>query len=138
MSTTADTFTWKPEYELGIAEIDAQHKVLLTTTGELHHALESGAPEGEVLTHIEKILTLKAEHFATEERRFHEFNFEGTEEHEKFHQDFSTRVVKMREECGTDTKLFGAKLVDFLTHWFVGHLKGVDSKYVACFHEHGL
>ncbi len=138
MDTPADIFSWKPEYELGITEIDEQHKVLLATTATLHEALESGVDGEEVQTLIDKILALKAEHFATEERRFHEFNFEGTEEHEKFHQDFSNHVVKMREECGSDVKLFGSKLVNFLTHWFVGHLKGVDSKYVQCFHEHGL
>jgi hemerythrin len=137
MDSLTEILTWRPAYELGIAEIDTQHRDLLVVARELHTHIHSGLRDAEyVEKHIADILAKKAEHFATEERRFAEYAYEDAEEHVKLHQGFSLHVEALRKEYGEDTFLFAEKLVDFLAHWFVGHLDSVDSKYVPCFHAH--
>jgi hemerythrin-like metal-binding protein len=137
MESLADILTWRPAYELGIAEIDAQHRALLVVAHELHTHLSLGTRDTAFMQkHIDDMLSLKAEHFATEERRFAEYAYEDAEEHVKLHQGFSLHVEALRTECGDDVALFAQKFVDFLAHWFVGHLGAVDSKYVPCFRSH--
>jgi hemerythrin-like metal-binding protein len=87
---------------------------------------------------VEKILASKAAHFATEEKYFHQFNFDGTAEHERLHRDFSEQIAYLQKEYASDINMLSAKLVDFLALWLVGHLMGVDQKYKQCFKDGGL
>lgn len=136
---TPDLFTWKTEYELGIPIIDSQHRSLLATAATLHEVLLTSDPShSEIERLIQSIVDQKAEHFATEERLFAECAYEGAEEHAALHRGFSTHVDVLRAEHGHDLPLFAGELIDFLAHWFVGHLHSVDAKYVPCFSDHDV
>jgi hemerythrin-like metal-binding protein len=129
---------WDPSYSVGVAELDAQHQGLIKIINHLMDVISDVPPEEEVKKIIGEIVAYKAMHFGTEEKYFHEFNFEGTEEHEKKHREFNVQVEAVQKQYEGDTIGFAFAIVDFLSDWLIGHLMGMDKKYTTCFNEHGL
>ncbi len=129
---------WKDEYSVGIKEIDNQHQVLFEIINQLIETINTTPSAEEVTKIIDNILKYKIAHFATEEKYFHQFNFEGTAEHEAAHRLFDQSVSKLREDYRDDVVGLAFALVDFLEDWLIGHLMGADKKYTQCFHDHGM
>lgn len=129
---------WEDKYSVGVAEIDNQHKNLVAITNELFEAINSGITVEKINTIINSLVAFKAEHFATEEKYFKEFNYELTEEHILEHKRFNDTVVSLGKEYSHDVIAFAFKLVDFIEDWLIKHMMTDDQKYKQCFKDHGL
>jgi hemerythrin-like metal-binding protein len=136
MSSTK--LVWEDKYNI-VKEIDEQHKHLFEIINDLIEIINSQHPKDEDIAGIiNKIVEYKAMHFATEERHFHEFNFEGTLEHEARHREFNQKVSEIQQANQGNAIAFAFALVDFLEDWLVNHLMNMDQKYKKCFNDHGL
>ncbi len=133
-----ETLAWKEEYSVGVKEIDDQHKQLFKIINDLIRVINATPSEKAVSDIVNKLIAYKAVHFGTEEKYFHQFNFEGTAEHEAAHAMFNKRVSVIQTEHKEDVIAFAFALVDFLEDWLIGHLLGLDQKYKTCFSEHDL
>jgi hemerythrin len=129
---------WEEKYSVGVEEIDNQHKHMFDTINHLLEIISVNTAVKELDSIINALVEYKLLHFATEEKYFLEFNYEGREEHEAKHHEFNDKFGKLREEYPTNTIEFAFKLVDFLEDWLIEHLITMDQKYVQCFHDHGL
>ncbi|MBF0570166.1 MAG: hemerythrin family protein [Candidatus Omnitrophica bacterium] len=130
--------SWSESYSVGVAEIDAQHKKLVSILNLLVSSMAQGA-EKKVLS---SILTDLAEyagyHFDTEERYMEKFNFPGLESHRMEHQWFKTKVTTLLEADKNGEPVVAVELLEFLWEWLRKHILGVDQKFSACFRENGL
>src|SRR5574343_1156855 len=131
MPHTIEIFPWTVNFETGIPEIDAQHKVLVRLLNTLvgHLAFQSEAPQIDAV--LEELKKYTVYHFAAEERIWHEHfcNDPWEELHAKAHSDFIERVVEFRSiqsECDYETML--EELVSFLTHWLAMHIIESDKR----------
>lgn len=129
---------WKDEFSVGVVEIDNQHKKMVEIINYLVDIIGRTPDEEEVKRIIGDIVKYKAEHFATEEKYFHQFNYEGTVEHEQRHREFNEQITLLQAKNEGDAIGFAFELVEFLEDWLIGHLLTMDKKYTQCFHEHGL
>lgn len=129
---------WEEQYSVGVKELDDQHKRMFATINKLMEIINSGKTEEDLGSIIESLINYKIFHFATEEKYFKEFNYEGAEEHIQKHQEFNTKLISLKEKYPTYTIEFAFDLVNFLEDWLIGHLMITDRKYIECFHEHGL
>ncbi|MCX6757105.1 MAG: bacteriohemerythrin [Candidatus Nomurabacteria bacterium] len=129
---------WEEKYSVGVEELDDQHKRMFATINKLMEIINSGKTEEDLGSIIESLINYKIFHFATEEKYFKEFNYEGAEEHIQKHQEFNTKLISLKEKYPTYTIEFAFDLVNFLEDWLIGHLMITDRKYIECFHEHGL
>ena len=77
-------------------------------------------------------------HFATEEKYFDEFKYEGAEEHKAEHRKLEKSVADMQKRAKAGDLTFTVELLDFFEDWLIKHLAEMDQKYVKCFNEHGL
>ena len=129
---------WEDKYSVGVAEIDKQHQLMFATINELLEAINTNSA-AEYLDHIIKSLVeYKTSHFATEEKYFQEFNYEGAAEHIAEHQDFNNKLTALQNQYAKNTTEFAFALVDFLEDWLINHLLDADQKYKECFLAHGL
>jgi len=129
---------WENKYSVGVVEIDLQHQKMFEVINQLIDIL-GGVPTSEQLTEIiNSLIEYKKFHFATEEKYFKEFNFEGTQEHINAHNTFGSRLQEIQQENGSDTISLAYDLVDFLEDWLIDHLQTLDQKYRQCFISHGL
>jgi len=129
---------WEDKYSVGVEEIDNQHKFMFGVINELLDAIHTNSPEEHLGHIIESLVKYKQFHFATEEKYFAEFHYEGTEDHIKRHHEFNSKLEALKAEYPTYSIEFAFKLVDFLEDWLINHLMTVDQQYKECFKSHGL
>lgn len=129
---------WSSQYELGIKEIDEQHHSLVNIINELLDSFNQDAElevTKKVLDELEDYANL---HFATEEKYFDKFQFEGTEEHKAEHRKFKEELVTLKNDLQMGKTTVPEATLHLLVSWFTDHEQDFDKKYVPCFHEHGL
>jgi hemerythrin len=136
--TDGTKLVWKAEYSVNIKEIDQQHQGLFEIINNLIKVINSKPNDEQVAGIIKQIVEYKKVHFATEEKYFHQFNFEGTAEHEAAHQLFNDTLTNIQSKYQEDVYGFAFALVDFLEDWLIHHLMNMDQKYKKCFNDHGL
>ncbi|MFA6476297.1 MAG: bacteriohemerythrin [Candidatus Paceibacterota bacterium] len=129
---------WDEKYSVGVQELDDQHKRMFAVINELLEAIETNTPEDHLEHIIKTLVDYKIFHFATEEKYFKEFNYEGTEEHIAKHHEFNDKLGSLKEKYPTYNIEFAFALVDFLEDWLINHLMTVDQEYKECFRTHGL
>ena len=129
---------WDGALELGIPEIDAQHKKLVDLINELYTAVQEKHTT-EALQRILRGLSDYAKvHFATEERYFREFGYPEAKIHEQQHQDFVSKVADFQEKFEKGETRLPMEMMAFLRQWLVKHIQRSDSRYVPLFEENGL
>ncbi len=131
MGPLADVFPWTPSFETGIAEIDEQHRGLVSLLNVLvnHLAFHSDAP-----TRARVFNDLKAyavNHFRTEERIWRE-QLAGDAweaEHIAEHADFTARVQALSpDDLQRPFDDVVADIITFLTHWLAIHILESDRR----------
>lgn len=134
----AKSIIWSDDYKLGIEIIDAQHKQFVEIIDELYRSIQNLTSEKELEGILDKLVNYHTIHFATEERYFEEFNYEGMKEHKEAHHLFNQKISDFQKQAKEGTHDIGFDLIDYLEDWLIDHLSTMDKKYVDCFHEHGL
>jgi len=129
---------WDNKYSVKVKEIDDQHKKMFDTINHLIDILGSNPTQEQLNEIIKALVEYKQFHFATEEKYFDEFKYEGTEEHKNAHKIFNEKLEEIVKISHGDVATLAFKLVDFLEDWLIDHLMVEDQKYIACFQQHGL
>jgi len=133
------SLSWETQYQLGIKVIDEQHKAFIDALNELINSLNSTSGYEYIGQNVlPKIYEYANNHFATEEKYFDEFNYEGTEEHKSEHSRFKQKLTEIADLYMTNKMEASFDLADFLEDWLLDHIANMDKKYVDCFHQHGL
>lgn len=133
-----ELITWSDKYNLGIAEIDAQHQKMIGIINTLYRAMQASTEKEEMNIILQELIEYANYHFATEEEHFKEFNYLDTENHIKAHNAYREQISKFTEEYYNNAIMLPFEMMDFLGEWWTGHIQGIDRKYVPTFHEHGL
>lgn len=130
-------FEWLSDYSVAVKIIDEQHKMFLNTLNKLYDLAIHAQDESKMKEVFEELSNYSSFHFATEEKYFNEFHYEGIVEHQEAHRQFKERLMGFERRI-SDLQKNSFDLVDFLEHWLVDHIHNLDKKYAKCFHEHGL
>lgn len=121
---------WSAELELGLAEIDSQHRWLVDQTNALHDEVSKPEPRREVIGQIlEGLVDYTHNHFIIEEVMFQQHGYPETPAHKAEHDRFTATVMGLltRFEDGEATTL---EALDFLKEWLRIHICAVDRSYV--------
>lgn len=134
------TIQWGKEMELGIKEIDDQHKHFVDILNRLYEVTMQDKAKDYLDEIISKVLEYAENHFKTEEKYFEQFGYEKAQEHKESHQKLLDQMLVFKEEHeqfkGVD--FLSWKLLEFLEDWLVDHLEAEDRQYVECFKKNGL
>lgn len=128
---------WDDKYSVGVGEIDNQHKTMFDAINNLIDLIEEG-DSSKLKEVIEDLVKYKIVHFQTEEKYFNEFDYDRKDEHIAKHKEFNLKLEEIKSKYDGYSLEFAFDLVDFLEDWLIGHLMGMDQKYVKCFKDHGL
>lgn len=119
---------WNHNYELGLNEIDDQHKSLFHIINKTWDAIILPADRSVVLKLLEELEIYTLAHFADEETFMRVTNYPGFDAHKLAHQNFVTRIAK--EKAGV---INGAHLtldlMHFLKDWLIDHILVSDKSY---------
>jgi hemerythrin len=131
-------FPWRDEYSVRVKEIDLQHQQIVKILNEFYNAFIMKEHEKITWEIINRLTDYAANHFKTEEKYFHQYNFEYKTQHIQEHQAFVQKVVDFRNEYETNKSALTFKIINFLKEWLTHHIMVEDKKYTTCFNNNGL
>lgn len=120
---------WTPALELGIQQIDSQHKKLVDMMNELHAAMKEGrgAQKGPVI--IKKLVDYTEYHFGDEEKFQQSFNYTDFANHKKVHISITAKLRGLEERANAGSTTVQSELLRFMRDWLVGHIQQTDKQY---------
>lgn len=121
---------WKPEYSVGIQELDKQHQYLI----KLYNDLSTAVERGNVSDSYDQFLIRKLElfalfYFTSEEHMMEIYGYPDLEDHRKEHEGFISRLNGFKEISLEYEITLAEEIRDFLKEWIVKHSLEKDEKY---------
>ena len=119
--------TWDSRYEIGLPEIDAEHKVFVSIIQRIEEAVKVEDKE-HVIKLIEELLKYADFHFCSEENIMIREEYPDYHWHKKLHQHL---LVELRDRI----QIIKYEYIDFdvllkfLVAWFKGHTQIEDKKF---------
>ena len=118
---------WKNEYSLGIQEIDAQHRLLLTSFAVIEEAIKLKQGWSNVHFSIVGLKELARMHFTFEEALMRLFAYPEAKEHRSDHEYFFARLAEIENNSLRNST--ERELLDFLQEWLTNHILDTDAGY---------
>ncbi|MCB1887116.1 MAG: hemerythrin family protein [Rhodocyclaceae bacterium] len=115
---------WTPSLEIGVGEMDQDHRVLFDLLQRIQHADEQGDFE-EAKRVLEELHGYTEWHFAREEALMRIHRYEFAAEHRDEHRRLSEQVAHMQDELAHD-HLMPHDIATFMQRWLVNHIAGAD------------
>ena len=131
-------FVWEEKYSVGIQSIDNQHKELFRHLNDLLEAMKQGKANAIITQIISDVERYAVIHFQKEEFFLQRFNFQGSAEHIKEHQNFREKVSSFKAELKTGEVTLTIELLYYLKDWIDHHILEIDKLYSECFRQNGL
>ena len=123
-------FEWKESFNLGVAEIDRQHRDFLEYLNQLYDLSpeEKKAPVTKEV--IERLRRHAETHFEFEAKLFEVIGFTEKQFQDEQHDYFMLRVNELsrHQRAGNVESL--NSVLSFLRDWFLNHILEADRKYI--------
>lgn len=136
------SFQWKDRYNLGIAEIDQQHKKLFDIGRRVYDlaALDDSYDHyDEIMGLIDELLEYTEYHFDYEEKLMEKYNYEGYAQQLEEHKFYTDKIKGISaRDVDSDQQKATVEIVDFLSEWISSHIVFSDRKYASYFKEKGI
>lgn len=126
-------FYWNKSFELGIPEIDHQHRRLVDLINELAVAITDGSKLPDVRLMIDRLMEYATNHFMEEEVVLMASALPEAEKtrHKQAHQSFVAKTQEIAQRSDLLRSEISEQVLEFLTTWLVSHILGSDKKIVA-------
>lgn len=129
---------WNAELSVGIEEIDAQHKVLLSLLNDMHEAIQQQRSREVAKEILEKLMDYTRIHFAVEESLMRILGYPGYEEHKQQHVELMLSIGELSRKMERGKITIGFELQYFLKNWLTKHIIGTDKDYTGYFLQAGI
>ena len=130
-------FQWKEEYDVGLLEIDQQHRLLIHLISDLYMAIHENKSTEATADFLTRLKEYTSMHFATEKEIMIENNYPGLNEHLSQHDEMILKLAEVESKhiCGK----FGlcSELIIFLREWLTKHICESDKDLAKYIYEDG-
>jgi hemerythrin-like metal-binding protein len=119
---------WTPAMNIGVPEIDAQHKALFERAGRFHAAVKAHEHNFRLEDLFGYLANYARVHFAAEERFMSDVGYPRLAEHVQEHSEFSGRLLSLVPQWESEDDLTAALagLLEFLDSWLMDHVTKSD------------
>jgi hemerythrin len=119
---------WKDEFDLGIEEVDSEHRALVAVINALQEALLAGAGRADVIEGISEIYTLVSAHFEREEAFMRNSRYMAYAEHKEDHEVLLDDLREIIDEVRSGGDYADERLSADLQYWFSDHFRTHDAR----------
>ena len=121
-------FEWNEIYELGIPEIDLQHKKLISIPNELYDVATKGDVNLKItMSKILKNLTdYTVYHFTSEEEFMKKYGYQGAPMHKIAHDNFVAEVTQQIKNLSEGSQEDVLLFYDYIANWILAHIAKAD------------
>ena len=122
-------FLWDKSWEIGLVDIDSQHKQLVDIINQLGEAMKSRKTKDVLSDVLKELDEYTRKHFAFEEVLMKRYGHEGLEAHKPIHVKFVAQIQEFRQQVDEGSISVGVKMFSFLGDWLRSHIRGTDIQY---------
>ena len=127
----------RPALEVGVKEIDRQHKKLIGRATALQEAISDRKPKDEVAALLAGLVDLVRSHFAWEERLMESRGYEGYADHQKAHGMLLEQIRVLQQEFLSGDVSPSPGIALFIQVWAEHHIAGIDKPFAEFILESG-
>lgn len=130
--------TWKPEYSVGVAKFDTQHKRLIDLLNTMHDAMMKGQGQGALEPTLAELIRYTQTHFEDEEKAFAATGYPESFQHRQEHQALIKQVADIKKRFDAGEIALSLATTAFLQDWLQNHILGTDKRYGPFLNQHGV
>lgn len=121
---------WTPALNIGVPEIDAQHRALFEQAGRFEAAVKAREHNFRLEDLFGYLANYARFHFAAEEQFMRDVGYPRLAEHIQEHSEFSRELLSLvpQWESEDDTTSALAGLLEFLDSWLMDHVTRSDQR----------
>jgi hemerythrin len=124
-------FRWQSSYNLGLEEIDDQHRYFVRLINKLSDELAKPGRSEHLEALIAELNAYAKFHFLSEENMMVRAGYPSYHEHKSHHAHLidllGTKELQLQVSQGEDAK---AQLIEYLIKWFLNHTNEEDRRFV--------
>lgn len=130
-------FAWEDKYDVGIEEVNRQHKVLVGIVNEIYNLQRENRSKQMIRRVLEGLIAYTVNHFAYEEYLMKKFAYPAFEQHKNEHEKLLGQVTDFVGRLDKGENL-ADELLGFLNQWLSNHIPDVDKRYGPFLNEKGI
>jgi hemerythrin len=119
---------WRPEFSVGNAAVDHEHRELIQLINNVHAAIGSGADRDQLASGLGEIYAQIAAHFALEEKMMRDAGYAEFDPHKADHESLLDQLSDIINSVEIGNRLDNRDLSSRLNHWFTEHFATHDAK----------
>jgi hemerythrin-like metal-binding protein len=124
----ASRVTWNPDFSVGNAALDGQHRDILARCVALADYIDAGdGDDGKFRARFDELMHCVREHFSTEEALLSDCGHPMLEEYRNERDEYEYLAAEIVTAENFDRQ----ELQRFLVLWWVGHIVGFVRKFRA-------
>jgi len=132
------SIVWRAKMTVGNAEIDDDHRYLISLINAIEAAVNCGIEKKVLSTHIAELLAYTEAHFKREEEIQAEIQFPDKESHKQEHNNLINKLhaIQTSLESPPDETSYRSLiqgLFDVLKDWLINHILNDDLKMKSYF-----
>ncbi len=120
---------WVSEFQIGVPEMDDQHKKLIETINFLYDKHQANASKMDVMGAFDRLMSYAQKHFKNEEDLMEKIAFPNVQTHKLTHDRFIRKMKTYYTDFQTTQDRLPDGFFTFLKVWVSSHFKGIDAKY---------
>lgn len=122
---------WTDVLDIGLPEIDGQHKHLIDLSNGLIQAMVSGMGLDVLDGLLKDLRDYTQTHFADEEAYMESINYPKLPEQKKMHAQLIREVEDFSERFHGNQAVSPNEVLDFMNGWIIKHIVEMDSQIGA-------
>jgi len=133
-----ELISWKESLNVGIKDIDGQHRRLVALINKLFEAMSQGKSKEIMHSVFSELSNYVITHFATEEKLMKKYKYSDYDQHKQEHKFFIDKLNEFKIKFSNGNLSISLEVLNFLKDWLLKHIIGTDRKYIPLFKEHNL
>jgi hemerythrin len=136
----AQLIEWKRELSVGVAQIDEEHKRLISYLNQLHAGMMARLGKEALGPILDGLVKYTRTHFDTEEALLRKHGYPGYSAHLLEHERLASEVLAKQaafKNSGGGV-ILNMETMQFLRSWLLNHVEGTDKKYTAFLNAKGV
>ena len=114
--------SWRKEYEVGVPQIDDEHRRLFSLINEYHDEHARGDTRAQIPRLLNQLVSYAEEHFQHEEKLMSDNGYPLLDKHRELHHDLVASVFAINERLAADPGRARTEILQLVKNWLVDHI----------------
>lgn len=124
---------WDKKYELGIPEMDNQHKKWAEILNKFYDQVSKSDLKTNMLEMVDEALAYTKYHFTEEEKFMSKMKYPKINEQKIMHEEIISSLMKFKDSLKSNKTITSMEITNELKKWFKDHIMVEDMKYAEFF-----